>query len=246
VKCGFNEAFIVTSSSRDDGDARIAAANGREGLVPSAMLRPVLRGEQVRAWSVTRGDDRILWTHGRDGAPLRTLPEATARWLAPHRRVLAARSDARRANRWWSLFRIDGAAADRPRVVWADIGRTLRATVLPAGDDTVPLNTCYVARCPTMPDALALCTLLNSPLASAWLALLAEPARGGFNRYLGWTMALLPIPARWERAREALSAIGERAMRGELPSSDELLDASIAAYTLRRRDVEALVTWTAT
>jgi hypothetical protein len=166
------------------------------------------------------------------------LPDAASRWLAPYRRALVARSDARHARRWWGVFRTDAAAADKPRVVWADIGRSVRATVLPVGDLTVPLNTCYVARCRSADDALALCALLNSSLASAWLSIIAEQARGGYRRYLGWTMSLLPIPRRWEQCKRSLAAA-----YGAAP--DQLLDLVIAAYDLRRRDVEPLLVWAA-
>jgi hypothetical protein len=245
VKCGFNDAFIVTVTANGGDTARVMASNGREGVVESSALRQALRGEQVRRWQAAIGCDHIVWTHGRDGAPLVKLPGNVAKWLAPHRRVLTSRSDARLARRWWGLFRVDAAAADKPRVVWADIGRGLRAMVLAAGDDTVPLNTCYVVRCPTMNDALALCTLLNAPLTSAWLSAIAEQARGGYRRYLGWTMSLLPIPRRWAEHSAALARLGERATAGERDDPDEILEAVIAAYDLRRRDVEPLLTWSA-
>src|SRR6185503_13978444 len=103
-----------------------------------------------------------------------------ARWLSKWRRELVARTDARHGSRWWSLFRTESARSDRARVVWADVGREPRACVLPAGDATVALNTCYVARCSDQTDALALAALLNSPMARAWLNAVAEPARGGY------------------------------------------------------------------
>jgi hypothetical protein len=238
VKCGLNEAFIVTAGSCEGNMTRVRADNGREGWVESNALRTVLRGEEVRPWSHSSNCARIVWTHGVDGNPLAKLPEGAARWLAPHRRMLLARSDARRAQRWWSVFRTDAAACDRPRVVWADIGRTLRASVLPAGNMTVPLNTCYVARCPSIEDALALCALLNSSLVSAWLSVIAEQARGGYRRYLGWTMSLLPIPQRWDECKASLATATNA-------SPDELLDVAIAAYGLRRADVEPLLIWAA-
>jgi hypothetical protein len=124
--------------------------------------------------------------------------------------------------------------------VWADIGRSVRACVLTSGDPAVPLNTCYVARCPSPEDARALCALLNSSLASAWLSVIAEQARGGYRRYLGWTMSLLPIPRRWGECRSRLAAVG----RSDV-AADELLDAVIEAYGVARKDVEPLLTWAA-
>ncbi|HET9426059.1 MAG TPA: DNA methyltransferase [Gemmatimonadaceae bacterium] len=247
VKCGLNEAFVVRVVGSENGLSHVVASNGRKADVETSILRPTVRGEQVRPWSTVTGDERILWTHDLDGAPLKKLPDGAARWLAAYRRALAARTDARRSVRWWSLFRTEGAVHDMARVVWADIGLAMRATVLRAGDRTVPLNTCYVLRCPGETDALALATVLNSPLATAWLSVIAEPARGGYRRYLGWTMALFPLPARWDECRESLARIGHRAMLGTgSMSMHEALDAVVSAYGLRRRDLDPLMAWTAT
>ena len=55
-------------------------------------------------------------------------------------------------------------------------------------------------------------------------------ARGGFRRYLGWTVARLPIPHDWARARELLAPLGRRGVGGEAVGGEELLDAVVAAY----------------
>ena len=123
------------------------------------------------------------------------------------------------------------------------MGRTPRALLLAAGDPTVPLNSCYVVRCDDQRDALALTALLNSSLAAAWLHVLAEPARGGCHRYLGWTMALLPLPRDWAPAREMLAPLAERAMVGDVPTPCELLDAATRAYRLRAAEVAPLIAW---
>ena len=127
--------------------------------------------------------------------------------------------------------------------MWGDVGREPRAAVFEAGDPSVPLNSCYVARCRDQQDAYAFAALLNSPVARAWLDAIAEPARGGYHRYLGWTLSLLPIPSDWERARSVLAPIGERARHGSSPSESELFDASLEAYSLERRQVAPLVAW---
>ena len=152
-------------------------------------------------------------------------------------------SNARRAARWWTLFRTESASNDVARVVWADFGRTLTAAVLDPGDPSVPLNTCYAVRCQDPTDALALAAILNSALAAAWLAAIAEPARGGYRRYLGWTLSLLPLPRHWERARATLVPLATRARDGAPVSDAELLDAVIRAYELRRGAVGALLDW---
>jgi hypothetical protein len=141
------------------------------------------------------------------------------------------------------LFRTEAATPNDARVVWADFGRAPTAAILEPGDWAVPLNTCYVIRCSERDDAVALVTLLNSPLAAAWLAALAEPARGGYRRYLGWTVSLLPLPRPWDRARRPLIDVGERALLGEPPSDAELLEAAVLAYDVRLGTVNALLDW---
>ena len=141
------------------------------------------------------------------------------------------------------LFRTEGADCSRARVVWSDFGRVPRAALLAAGDPTVPLNSCYVLPCDDPRDALALAALLNSPLAAAWLNAIAEPARGGWHRYLAWTVALLPLPRDWPRARDVLAPLAERALLGDLPSDAELLAAACRAYRVRGTDVSPLIAW---
>jgi len=172
-----------------------------------------------------------------------TFAAAAVRWLAPWRRRLAARADLRGTRAWWSLFRTEGATASAPRVVWSDFGRSPRAAVIATGDPTVPLNSCYVLACPDLDDALALAALLNSRLAAAWLNAIAEPARGGWHRYLGWTMSLLPLPSDWARARSILAPLAERAACDSAPTDAELLDAVCRAYRLKHVDVAPLLAW---
>ncbi|HVA57924.1 MAG TPA: DNA methyltransferase [Gemmatimonadaceae bacterium] len=248
VKSGCNDAFVVEVVDRRGGVACVRAAGGRTGEVEAALLRPAIRGEAVRAWSADTGMDHIVWTCDARGAPLTELPARTARWLGRYKRRLRARSDARNARLWWTLFRTEGAACDRPRVVWADFGRRPRAVILDAGDRRVPLNTCYVARCQDLDDARTLAAILNSAVAAAWLNALAEPARGGFRRYLAWTVGRLPLPRDWLRARRTLAplaaGIAERPEREHVPHS-VLTDAVLHAYRLEHSDLAALLTWTA-
>lgn len=248
VKCGCNDAFIVAPRSGwhdAQGESWCVTSAGREGWVERRMLRPLLRGESVRAWRASADDAAILWTHDAADHPMRALPAGAAGWLAPWRRRLESRADARRAARWWALFRTDAARSHQPRVVWSDIGKSPRALVLCAGDPTVPINSCYVARTPSLDDAYALAALLNSPVAAAWLAAIAEPARGGYHRYLGWTLARLPIPADWPRAVAILAPLAREALAGEIPDVATLTDAAVRAYRVRSVDIEPLLTWCA-
>ena len=245
VKCGLNDAFIVRCTGADSAIATVNDGR-RTGRVERSLLRPLLRGEAMAAWrrEPNGTDEWILWTHDARGAALRTLPPLAHAWLARWRSALAHRADARSRGPWWSLFRTAGAGSELARVVWADVGRTPRALVLAPNDPTVALNSCYVLPCRDPRDAHTLAALLNSPLIAAWLALIAEPARGGYRRFLAWTIALLPTPRAWSHARDILAPLAQRAQRGREPDSGELLDATLRAYRVRRSDIEPLLQWT--
>lgn len=240
VKCGFNDAFIVELLDEGDDLAEVRGAGNRRFTVERALLRPLLRGEALQRWQPSPSREYIIWTHDENDAPLARLPEHAARWFARWHRHLAARSDARNRARWWSLFRTDSARCDRPRVAWCDVGLEPRACVLPKGEASVALNSCYIARCRDDTDARALAALLNGPVARAWLDAMAEPARGGYHRYLGWTLSLLPMPPRWSRARNVLA----KAWTHSPPSDQSLFDASLTAYGLDGDAIEPLIAWT--
>lgn len=245
VKCGCNEAFVVTVLEVDDDLAQVQAADRSRATIERALLRPLVRGERLRRWNTPPTHEAIIWTHDALDAPLQALPPYATRWFARWRRVLTHRADARHRARWWSLFRTEAARVDRPRVAWCDVGREPRASVFDAGNPCVPLNSCYVARCADLRDAYAFATLLNSPLARAWLDALAEPARGGYHRYLGWTLSLLPVPLDWARARSILAPLAERSSHDCPPSDVELFEAALEAYGLPRAPMAPLVAWSA-
>jgi hypothetical protein len=241
VKCGCNEAFVVRAAAHFAG---VEITDGsRTALLEREFVRPLLRGEAVRAWSATERDDYIVFPYGDDGRLLERLPQSVRSWLLPWRARLESRTDARGNRAWWSLFRLEGSRSDRPRVVWADLGRSLQALVLDAGERTVPLNTCYVLPTRDLVDAMALSALLNSPVADAWVGAVAEPARGGYRRHFAWTMARLPVPDDWARARDVLAPLGERGLRRDPPGSTELMEAVLDAYRLRARTITPLVEW---
>ena len=231
IKTGCNEAFLLSESSLTDP--------------LRTWARPVLRGESLHAWSTVPHATHIVIPHDAQGRPLTRLPAPLSHHLTPFRRVLTARTDLRPRDPWWAVFRTELLDSTGWRVVWADIGRTLRATLLAPGTTHVPLNSCYGVRLHDPIDAHALTALLNAPTTTAWLSLIAEPARGGYHRFLGWTVMSLPLP-HWPRARELLAPLTARARRGEPVSADALHASTLAAYDIPAHAVTPLIAWTST
>jgi len=238
VKSGCNAAFVVRVESTARGLASVVSPDGERGTVEEDLLRPVLRGDSVVRWHRAPAQEHLVWTHDARGAALPKLPPRAREWLGRHYSDLAIRADARGTGRWWSLFRTDAADASRPRIVWADFGKEPRALVLDTGDSAVPLNTCYVMHCRDGRSARALSAILNSPIAAAWINAIAEPARGGYRRYLGWTIGLLPLPANWNRAVDALGNDTVTQL-----DAAELNARVLDAYRVRAPDVQPLLDW---
>ena len=242
VKTGYNEAYVVHVDGIEDGLASISAGDSH-GRIEREMLRPLVRGETLGAWRTTGQREYLVWTHCDNNLPRDELPPLAHRGLLPFRDQLAGRADLHGRSPWWAVFRTESARHERARVVWADFGISPRAMVVEPGDSLVPLNTCYAVSCDTLADAHGLAALLNSSLVSAWLNVVAEPARGGYRRYLGWTMSLLPLPREWECARERLAPLGARAMSGDVPSDSELLAGALDAYRVTLSDIQPLLSW---
>ncbi|HEY0777343.1 MAG TPA: hypothetical protein VGD56_05185, partial [Gemmatirosa sp.] len=103
--------------------------------------------------------------------------------------------------------------------------------------------TCYAARFDdplhALDDARAFATLLRSPPIAAWLAALAEPARGGYRRFLAWTVAALPLPSDWPAARTSLAHVSPSA------NAATLTHAVASAYSIPPDALAPLLTWAA-
>jgi hypothetical protein len=110
------------------------------------------------------------------------------------------------------------------------------------GDPAVPLNSCYVIHAPTIQDAQALTVILRSTLVAAWLRAVAEPARGGYQRHLGWTMGMLPLPADWSTARDRLAcfAVADGNVAHDPTCREE---AVVASYGIDARELRPLLEW---
>jgi hypothetical protein len=242
VKTGCNEAFVVEETG-SDGDHVDVQSRSRAGIIERRLLRPLYRGDSIRPWRLEPATNRIIWTHDNNDEPLRELPTHARSWLSMHRHELERRTDGRNRAPWWRLFRTESANAACTRVVWSDFGRSPVASIVEAGTDAVFLNSCYVVMCRDRESAIALMVVLNSPIAASWLNAIAEPARGGYRRYMGWTVSLLPLPIDWKRAKRLLVPLGLAAIDGGIPSPDAIHRATLCAYRLRDDQVESLILW---
>ena len=220
VKTGANRIFLDPPSS-----------------VEPELLRWAVRGRDLRPFHA-RPARRLLWPQDSTGAPLAQLPSGAAAYLLPLEPELRARVDYA-GGPPWTLFRTAAATA-RYRLVWADLGRRLTACALTDPQDAclIPLNTCYVARARSRPEAERLAAWLNSTWLRALARLGAVPASGGYHRYTAALVSQLPLPAS-VLTDDALLAAGRAARAGD-PVQEAIDDIAAAHLALSTRERSAL------
>ncbi len=203
VKTGADAIFVGTVVAQNSATSVVRFGSG-EVRVESQLLRPALRGRDVRSFSVTPAKC-LVWTHDDDGRVRQSLPRLVAAYLRGHAGNLRRRSD-HRSGPLWSLFRT-GAATARSRVVRPDIAKSPRAVAL---DETnvpraIPLNTCYVAAVPDRETALVMAAVLNSTWSYAVAVVMADEARGGYRRLNARVAGSIPLPGPGRAQRDPRS-----------------------------------------
>jgi hypothetical protein len=234
LKTGADQ-LLTGSIVREDDAACVVRFGSREVAIEPDLLRPALRGRDVKAFRAT-ARRVVLWGYDRHGSILPRLPPRAARYVRTVRAPLLGRSD-HDGGPPWSLFRIKAAAA-RWRVTWADIAREPGAValdeVLPAA---VPLNTCYVAACPDRETALLVAAVLNSTWTRVLIRATADEAQNGYRRHNARITGVIPLPATGE-ARDRVVALSRAAHRtGHVSQPD--LDRAIADALGLPADVRA-------
>jgi hypothetical protein len=229
VKTGANGVFVGKLIDTV-GEVATVMFGARRTVVERAVLKPALRGRDIRPFSAV-SNRVLLWTHDVDGRALEVLPPRATRYLKQHAEALRSRRDYRKGP-LWTVFRV-GSAVSRNRVVWSDIARCPRAVAL---DETharrsVPINTCYVVSAPDREAALAIAATLNSTWARVLSIASADEARGGYRRINARVAARLPIPTAGAK-RAALAKLSLLCHRRGNVDTDELDEAVADALDL--------------
>jgi len=210
VLTGLNEAFIVDQATRD----RLIKADP----TCSAILKPMLRGEDLRPW-YQEDEGRWLivlpsgWTRATLGEDLDEGPAwtqlctrypALAEHLYPFAGAARKRQD--KGKYWWELRACDYYPAfDKPKILWPDITKIPRFSWDESG--LYLGNTGYIM--PT--DQLWLLGFLAS--RCAWFLISRSAVglgeRAGLNRYrlIDQYMRPLPVPNPLPGERDAIGTL---------------------------------------
>lgn len=237
AKTGADRLFVGELRGLDGMHAAVLL-DGAERRLEARILRPALRGRDVRPFRAT-ARRVLLCAHRPSGECLPRLPPRAAAYVRTNEAKMLARADYR-GGPPWTLFRVRPALAAN-RIVWPDIARGPAAVAL---DETplahaIPLNTCYVAPAPDRDTAFVVTAVLNSTWARAAALAVADEARGGYRRINARVAGAMPVPPAGPATTE-LRGLSFAAHDGTLPAQDELDDAVAEALRLTAATREAL------
>lgn len=175
VKTGFNDAFVVDSEVRN--------ALIEEDSKSAEIIRPFLRGRDVKRWSVHSSKCFLIWTFV--GVNIKRYP-AIFRHLKQYQKQLAIRQD--QGDHWWEL-RPCAYYDDfkKQKIIYPDIFQHQSFAYDP--EDHLMVNTLYF-----MPEAdPGLLGILNSQLIEFYYARISNQIRGGYRRSFTQYIKQLPI-----------------------------------------------------
>jgi SAM-dependent methyltransferase len=221
IVTGCNRAFVVDGATRDRLARDPAAA---------ALLRPMIKGRDVRRWSAAPIDRHVLMLDR--GTP---LPRSMRAHLAPMRAELEPGTGRKPGTYAWYELQdpiVPLAKSRAPRLFYQDI-QTAPACCLDASGELVPDTTVWIL--PT--DDRFLLAVLNSRLYHYYARLRFPPALNGAVRPKLDYMRLLPVadPPRDLRAR--IAALVGAQLAAPSPERDRELDTLVCeAYELTRAE----------
>ncbi len=206
IKTGLNAAFVVDRATRD----RLI----QEHPSSDEILKPFLRGRDVKRWRVESQDRWLIFSHR--GIDINQYP-AVYKHLLQYKKQLENRTPGHYA--WYELQASPGDTErfEQPKIVYPDIAQYAEFTY-----DT---NKYFVGDTmfliPT--DKLWLLGLLNSNAVFWFYTKICSQLRGGFVRYKSQYVSQIPIP---EASADAQQAIGDLAK--------QLTNTANTRYTLEQ------------
>jgi methylase of polypeptide subunit release factors len=228
VVTGCNRAFVIDAATRD----RILAEEPRA----SELIRPFIKGRDVRQWQSTTSDRYILLVDR--GTSLAELPSVLAHLeqfrdaLEPRPRDHIGEWQGRKpgAYKWFELQDpvVPLAKSRRPRLLYQDI-QTSPACCLDPSGELVPDTTVWIL--PT--DDRFILALLNSPLYAWYARRRFPPALNGAVRPKLEYMRALPIAQPATSLRAKIISLVDRQLRAIDPARDrEIAELVNDAYGL--------------
>ena len=209
VLTGYNDAFIISSEKREEILENCADESEKQRT--SAIIRPILRGRDIKRYSYEYADQYIIATfpsrqYNIDDYPtlkqfllsfgIERLEQTGKEYIIDGEKVKARKKT---NNKWfetqdsisyWDEF-------SKPKIVWAELSRTGNSFAY-SDDGAMVLNTCYILSFNDNEfhekELNTLLGFLNSKVALFYLDIISSKLDETGWRWLKQFVELIPVP----------------------------------------------------
>ncbi len=245
VLTGFNDAFIIDRATRD----KLI----REHESSAKLLKPFLRGRDVRRWRVEFTEQYLIKIessenkkHSWSDKPEKEAEKIFARefpaiyeWFQQFRLTLINRVD--QGKYFWELRScVCWEDFNKPKIIFPQTGHECRFT---ADKNSFQIDQTIYALSVFEPLLLA---ILNSAIAQWYFSQVAPTVRGGYLRFLTQYLEAIPIPAVTPEKQKPVERLVERilAAKAKDASADvsaleqEIDELVYALYALTPEEIQ--------
>jgi len=198
ITTGFNEAFVVDRATRD----RLIA----EHPSSAELLKPFLRGRDVKRWRVNYQDLWLIFT--RRGVDINQYPAIHKHLLQFKARLMPGGAGGRKPGsyQWYEIQ--DNIAYwqefELSQIVWGNLATRPQFAFALAG------NYLSAPACTIVSDSKYLLAILNSKTTQYLIAQTAAKKTGGVYEFKPMYVSQIPIPAATPVQQAAIEVIVER------------------------------------
>ena len=214
IKTGLNEAFVVDRSTRD----RLIA----EHPSSSEVLKPFLRGRDVKRWTVDYQDLWLLFVPWHfplhsdptiEGASEKAEKAFQQQYPAIYNHLLSFKTELSNRNKaetgiryeWYALQRCAATywqEFERSKIVWGNLATKPQFTIAQPG-----VYLCAPANLVVSEENAYLLAILNSAITHFYIDQIAATRQGGFIEYKPMYVAQVPIPAATDETKKAIEKL---------------------------------------
>ncbi len=203
IKTGCNDAFIIDNETRE----ALLAEDSKSGEI----LKPLLRGRDIKRYRAKRAEKWLITTHNGYGdvppIDIGDYPAVKRHLDRFHSRIVA------REDQGTTPYNLRHCAYYpefmRDKIVWSDISTKPAFTMMKAG--VYLLNTAYMITT----DKPYLLAFLNSKLAGYYMSLTATGLGGHGVRYFKQFVEKVPVPKISDDKHKSFANIADRILNSE-------------------------------
>lgn len=215
VTTGFNEAFIIDSKTyfeliSEDGSSK-------------NLLKPFLRGRDVKRWCLLSQDHWLIFTHR--GIDINQYP-AIKKYLEQYKQQLTPGIPGGRKPGKYEWFEIQDntqywESFEVPKIIYPDIA--VRAQFTWDSGKNFGSNSLYII--PTHEKWLL--AILNSNLCQWYYTKISNSIRGGFLRYISQYVSQIPVPNTTEDQKRIFDKLVDILLCLHMPDADNLVSSKL-------------------